>query len=655
MNDQVRTAVRGMRGLAVAPDGRSVLAAITETTANGGLPHLWLLAPNAQPRQLTFRTGERGESDGTFAPDGSILFLATTSGTKSLYRLPATSGEADRLQFGKTDGTVTAHWGGVAVKDALSIAGYNTSPDGRTLAVWADDAEAAAIKARRDRKDDGYAHDIPDKRKHLYLVDAVTGAARMVPLDGAFTGADWTYDSAELIITTDPENDETGPDARFWRVNAATLKPTPIDLPRTASGVALLPGRARLVYSDQCAEDAPPGCTYISVKDLGTGQTRNLTRGFEGDMPSGYEVLPDGDLAMAIGTRTRSRLARLSTKTGVVTWLPSTEQPVAYALTSNPRHSGWAYIATGPTKPPTVMLMPGLGAKSVALATPPLTPSNWPQVASRVVTWQNEGLTIEGLLYLPKVAPGTKVPLVVNVHGGPAGRFQDDYSPLVQMLVAEGWAVFQPNIRGSTGYGAKFTAANKNDLGGADYRDVMTGVDAMLKSYPIDADRMALIGYSYGGEMAGFVVGKTDRFKAIVSGAPVINQLSEYGTEDGTFYDRWYYGKPWLNFTDAWRQSPLSTAGNAKTPFLLLQGEKDVTDPLGQSMEMYRALKQSGAPVALVIYPREGHGDTGGSFRGAASQEPWHGVDLRRRMFGFLRDAFAGKVDPLAPARQDNP
>ncbi len=166
---------------------------------------------------------------------------------------------------------------------------------------------------------------------------------------------------------------------------------------------------------------------------------------------------------------------------------------------------------------------------------------------------------------------------------------------------------------------------------------------------------MALIGYSYGGEMAGFVVGKTDRFKAIVSGAPVINQFSEYGTEDGTFYDRWYYGKPWLNFADAWRQSPLSTAGNAKTPFLLLQGDKDVTDPLGQSLEMYRALKQTGAPVALVVYPREGHGETGGNFRALASQEPWHGIDLRRRMFGFLRAAFAGEPDPLAAARKDVP
>lgn len=654
MNEEVRTGVRAMRGIALAPDGRSVLAAITETTANGGLPHLWLLAPGAAPRQLTFRTGERGESEGRFLPDGSILFLATRDGARALYRLPAGGGEPDQYKLGKAGTVLTARWNGAAMKDALAVGGYAVSPDGRTIALWAEDPETAEVKARRERKDDGYAHDIPDHRTHLYLVDTATGAARAVPVDGVFNSVDWSFDGADLIVATDPDSDETGPYARFRRIDPTTLAATPIDVPRTAKGVAFLPGRTRLVYTDQCADDAPPRCNDLIVKDLASGEARNLTRGFDGEIPGDFEILPDGDLVMAIGVHTRTRLARLSTRTGAVSWI-GTGQPVAVSPVTNARQTAWAFLAAGPTQPTTAMLLPGLDAKPVALTAPALVPARWPKVRSQLVSWQNEGLTIEGLLYLPAIAPGRKAPLVLSIHGGPAGRFQDGYDNLIQMLVAEGWAVLQPNIRGSTGYGAKFTAANKNDMGGADYRDVMTGVDAVLKNHPLDPNRMALIGYSYGGEMAGFAVGKTDRFKAIVSGAPVINQFSEYGTEDGSFYDRWYYGKPWLNFADAWRQSPLSTAGNAKTPFLLLQGDKDVTDPLGQSLEMYRALKQTGAPVALVVYPREGHGETGGNFRAAVSQEPWHGTDLRRRMFGFLRAAFAGEPDPLAVARKDVP
>ncbi len=126
----------------------------------------------------------------------------------------------------------------------------------------------------------------------------------------------------------------------------------------------------------------------------------------------------------------------------------------------------------------------------------------------------------------------------------------------------------------------------------------MAGVEFVLKTEPLDETKMALEGYSYGGEMAAFVEGKTTRFKAIVSMAPVIDQQSEYGTESGSSYDRWYYGKPWEHEADAWRQSPLSGAAKAKTPFMLLQGESDTTDPLGQSQEMYQGAAAGGRGCA---------------------------------------------------------
>jgi poly(3-hydroxybutyrate) depolymerase len=121
--------------------------------------------------------------------------------------------------------------------------------------------------------------------------------------------------------------------------------------------------------------------------------------------------------------------------------------------------------------------------------------------------------------------------MVVNVHGGPRGRFTDSYSPLTNLPVGKGWAVLVTNPRGSTGYGVEFEAANKGDMGNGDYLDIMAGVDEVLHTSPVDPDRMALIGYSYGGEMAAFVEGKTTRFKAIVSGTPAIDQFNEYGTE----------------------------------------------------------------------------------------------------------------------------
>jgi dipeptidyl aminopeptidase/acylaminoacyl peptidase len=294
-----------------------------------------------------------------------------------------------------------------------------------------------------------------------------------------------------------------------------------------------------------------------------------------------------------------------------------------------------------------------LGDPCTAVPIPDLAPANLRIVAPKLVQWKSGPFTIEGLLYLPPDSGSAKVPLIVDVHGGPLGAWFDQYDLFAPFLVGHGWAVLRPNPRGSSNYGAKFAAANKNDLGGGDYQDVMAGVDYVLAHYPIDSTRMALMGYSYGGEMAGFVEGKTDRFKAIISGAPVIDQFSEYGTEGGSWYDRWYYGKPWEHMNDAWRQSPLAGASHAKTPFMLIQGQNDTTDPVGQAEEMYRALRQEGVPVELVTYPRENHGPLAGGMVGRPSPEPWHGFDVRQRIVSFINAAFSPTPPPsTAPATQ---
>jgi dipeptidyl aminopeptidase/acylaminoacyl peptidase len=287
--------------------------------------------------------------------------------------------------------------------------------------------------------------------------------------------------------------------------------------------------------------------------------------------------------------------------------------------------------------------------KGKRLVQPETVPADWTSVPSKPMTWKRAGFTVEGLMYLPPQAASGKVPMVVNVHGGPRGQFTDAYSPLTNLLLGQGWAVLVTNPRGSTGYGKAFEAANKNDMGNGDYLDIMMGVDEAIKNFPIDSTKMALIGYSYGGEMGAFVEGKTDRFKAIVSGAPVIDQFSEYGTESGSYGDRWYTGMPWRNFESAWRQSPLAYAKNAKTPFMLLQGQSDTTDPEGQSKEMYRALRQEGVPVQMLLFPREDHGALGGNFSGHPSSEPWAGIIAREHMLKFISDGFNGTVEPNKP------
>jgi dipeptidyl aminopeptidase/acylaminoacyl peptidase len=383
------------------------------------------------------------------------------------------------------------------------------------------------------------------------------------------------------------------------------------------------------------------------VYTVATKGIRNLTDGFAGSVGRGEPVaLADGGVLEGAEIGVEAGLVR-STADGK---MERVKMPVAAvgAVETNAAQNGWVYVGSSGGSVTELLYSSKLGEEVKVLATPTLAPKGVRTEAPKRISWishgpKSEKLSIDGMLYLPPEAAKGKVPLVVEVHGGPLGAYVDSYSIFTDFLLGHGWAVLRTNPRGSTGKGAEFAAANKNDLGGGDYRDIMAGVDFVLKTEPIDGDKLALTGYSYGGEMAAFVETKTARFKAIVSMAPVIDQNSEYGTEKGSWYDQWYFGKPWLHEADAWRQSPLSGAGQAKTPFMLLQGEDDTTDPLGQSLEMYHALRQMGVPVELITYPRVDHGPLGGAIYGSPTPEPWHGFDARQRIVEFIEKGFGEK------------
>ncbi|WP_394763320.1 alpha/beta fold hydrolase [Phenylobacterium sp.] len=655
LNDSVRQ-VRDLRDVAISPDGTQVAAVVVASTAEGAQSHVWLLGRDGKAaRQMTASTqdDQPGERDVAWSKDGaSLLFLAKRGKAARLYRLPMAGGEAASLVLTRpAKGPAVAGWD---LKDAdgieAPVTAYEIAPDDRWIAVIATDGETAARAGEVKSKDDAVRVGRDDlKKARLYLVDAASGAAREIDLPDNAEEARWNAASDELLVVTAPDDDDLGPAQRLWRVKAASgavseVAGAPRSVRRaawTADGIA---------YLAQCEEDAPPGCAELFARNLTTQTTRGLTRGLKGSLTDSYVVEKGGGaLVMLIMTGVDQKLARIDLASGAITWVAG-PQPVVGGLATNPAQTAWAMGASGPGQPPAVYLAAKLGEAGVKLSAPAMLPAGWPLTPSTRLSWTNAGLKIEGLLYQPTLPAGAKAPLVVVVHGGPSGVFQDRYSNLANLLVAQGWAVLATNPRGSQGYGAAFEAANKNDLGGADYTDIMAGVDTVIAKYAIDPAKMALIGYSYGGEMAGFVEGRTDRFKALVSGAPVIDQFSEYGTEDSSFYDRWYFGKPWERFADAWRQSPLARVGHARTPLLLLQGEDDPTDPLGQSQEMRRAMLQVGAPVVLVTYPRETHRTLGAAFSAQPTREPWHGADLRRRMIGFIADAFAGKPPTEQPS-----
>ncbi len=220
-----------------------------------------------------------------------------------------------------------------------------------------------------------------------------------------------------------------------------------------------------------------------------------------------------------------------------------------------------------------------------------------------------DGVEIEAALLRPQAADAkAKLPLVVLIHGGPTGRWSDSIETWGQLLVTHGYAVFYPNIRGSVGYGQKFVESNRGDWGGGDFKDVMAGVKDLEDRGVADPGRLGIGGWSYGGYMAEWAITQTNDFKVAVSGAGMANLISEFGMEDHPAGDEWFYGVPWEKPEGFLNSSPFLHLKNAKTPTLVLQGDADTIDPLGQSQELYRGLKRYGVEAELVVYPREPHG-----------------------------------------------
>jgi dipeptidyl aminopeptidase/acylaminoacyl peptidase len=655
--------LRHVRALAepeVSSDGSRVLVRVTDATADGGRNHLWLVDVAANvARQLTFSptADKQGEHDGHWLGDGSsIVFLAKRAEHVQLYRLPMSGGEARAYEL-----TVAPAIDDSQEPDAippkkpvdapankdpipLDIEKYEAAPDGNTIAIIARDPETPGEKKQKDAKADALWLDHDRHGKRLYLLNAESGKLTAVEVPPDIVKVAWAKHSDRLIALTEGPNHagDLGPAMSAWLVESADpAHPAQLkQVPATIRGGSWSDDGIRFFFRASAEVDAPPGYEDLFVLSLDDRSIRNLTADLGGSVSGEDPVSVEGGVLQAVQWGFRRGYQRIGggkpTEIGF-------DRPVVRGLRCSGKQAACVWLGESGTQAPALYFAAQPGAGARVLNTPALLPAKWEFPSVHSVHWKNEGLEIEGMLYLPSQASAAKVPLIVEVHGGPTGAFADSFAPLTAHLLAQGWAVFKTNPRGSTGYGAAFAAANKNDLGGRDLRDIMAGVDTVAAKYPIDQSKLALMGYSYGGEMAGFMEGKTHRFSAIISAAPVIDQQSEYGTEDSSWYDRWFYGKPWEHFKDAWRQSPLAYVAQARTPFMLIQGEGDTVDPLGQSLEMYRALRQQGVQVQMLQYPRDNHGPLGSSMYGYPSTEPWHGFDARRRLVQFIKTAFDGE------------
>jgi dipeptidyl aminopeptidase/acylaminoacyl peptidase len=248
------------------------------------------------------------------------------------------------------------------------------------------------------------------------------------------------------------------------------------------------------------------------------------------------------------------------------------------------------------------------------------------------VTWKSDGSQVQGwLLYPENFEAGKKYPMVVEIHGGPASMRSASWPGShfdMSVMAALGYFVFFPNPRGSYGGGEDFTKGNVKDFGGGDLRDILAGVDEVVKRAPIDEKRIGVTGWSYGGYMTMWTVTQSHRFRAAVAGAGIADWLSYYGENS---IDEWmipYFGASVYEDPAVYaKSSPITFIKQVKTPTLVVVGERDGECPAPQSFEFWHALKTIGVPTELVVYPGEGH-----SFRDAKNR-----VDVLRRTVAWFQ------------------
>lgn len=571
--------IRRPSDLRFSPDGRHLAFVVTEPPdSTGASRHVWMLdVATRSVRQFT--NSSKSDWSPRWSPDGrQLAFVSNRSGSPHLYFISPDGGEARAITSG-----------------ALSPSGIAWSPDASRIVFLARDTGSAADPRLVDRT---------DRRTRVWLLEVAAGTVRaLTPPDWEVAEAVWTPSGGTLVIEASDRPESDAQTARIWTLDVATDSLRAIAAPRGYfTDLQVSPDGRAVAYID-CRVDGP-WPHDLTVMPLPGGAARNLTGSSLDRMIQQYAWEPGGSLVALAADGFATRLVRLASPAAPPVTIPLSGTLDAFAVSPS---GALAFVREGATEPPELYLRDG---RAVAAPVSHLNDS-WRALAlitPRHIAYRSfDGAPIDAELLVPADSAGSRPPLVTLVHGGPTGRWSDAIDPLGQILARHGFAVFYPNVRGSLGYGQRFMEANRADWGGGDFKDVMAGIDTLIARGLVDSTRLGIGGWSYGGYLSAWAVTQTQRFRAAVVGGGIADLISEIGTEYSAWYDEWFNGWPADHPERFLGRSPVRFAAAVRTPVLILHGENDDIDPLGQAQELYRSLKHYGVTTELVVYPRESH------------------------------------------------
>jgi dipeptidyl aminopeptidase/acylaminoacyl peptidase len=597
----------------VSPDGRRVAYGVTDAVMTPErseyVTQIYVAnADGSSAAQVTF--ADKSSTNPQWSPDGSALAFTSTrkDSRNNLYLLRLAGGEAEPLTEMK--GNVT---------------GFSWSPDGKWIAFTMRDVKTETEEKSDKGRDDWRWVQENTKFSHLYLVPIERGASGKRETRKLTTGdmnvdePDWSPDGKQIVFSharTPSANDWTTLDVSV--IDVATGKLTALaSTPAAEFSPRYSPDgkQIALVITDVPTHWARSSLINIIPASGGTARSLATSHDAQPDI-AGWSS--DGKriyFSEARGTGTR--VYALDVAANRIMEVNTTEE-VLQSVDLNDAGTMLGFVAQTAERAPEAFVSRVEDYKPVQVSRANADIPKLPLGRTEVVRWKSaDGKDVEGLLTYPVgYREGLRVPLILNVHGGPAGVFQQTFIAYrgaypIAALAAKGYAVLRPNPRGSSGYGTAFRRANMNDWGGADYQDLMTGVDKVIAMGVADPERLGVMGWSYGGYMTSWIITQTRRFKAASAGAPVTNLMSFTGTADiPGFIPDYFGGQPW-EVMDVYRKhSPMFNVKGVATPTMIQHGEADERVPTSQGYELYNALRAQGVPTRMLVLPRQPHSPT---------------------------------------------
>lgn len=592
--------MRGVSGATWSRDGSRIafVVSVPDTAENTNNQDVWLWEAATNTARPLTRHAKNDYAPQFSLTGDTLAFLSTRDsdeGKPSIWLLPLRGGEPWKL-----------------ASFTESVGEFRWSPDGRSLAYTMLDTLSKQAREWRKRKWDHVVEDEINQYNHLWVYDLAEARQRRVT-SGAFMVAEprWAPDSRSIAFVWNP----TGAVDDGNASEVAVVPAAGGALQRLggipSGGLAWSPDSRWIAWAGGRERDVHVETNLLWVVAAAGGAPRSLTDTFDEDAFAPAWNATSDSLHFVSQQGASVRIATVALKGGEVRLGPDLRGEAAGApvmgaggrmalVMSRWNQPNELWVADGANAEP--RLATAVNAAAAACAFGATTTFRWRS---------DDGVTIEGVLVRPAGAPEkSALKTLVLLHGGPYQvRYGIGFQTMAQYMAARGYQVFMPNFRSSGGYGREFMVRKRADWGGQDWRDVETGVDALIAAGLAKGDQLGVFGHSYGGYLSAWAITQTTRYDAAIVSAGAPNLPSLWAQSDTHRYRAYEFdGKPWESF-DKWRsRSPIAHIAKAKTPTLVLNGQADQRIPFPQAQETYQSLKFLGVPTEFVHYPREGHG-----------------------------------------------